>query len=666
MIELEKVYAFIEINFDYLLAVDDEETVVHASRPLKSSVGMKELEGVSLEDGLTPSSLRSFRTAMEKARKGSGEIVVLSHRDWDANPIPLKTGYAKTTEGGIYLFFGTRIESISKFSDSEKDERVKELSCIYSVAEWIEVSRSINEFFTKFSEYLAPGMQYPDSTSVYSEYRGVGYGTPPETDRKLQTTVVVNGKPAGSIAVFYDDPELELLPEEQKMLNEIARMLSLALERKELSQRLLLKQEEEAEYRRRFEKLQREIEQRTKELADQQKKLKTINSYIERSYRDWEMSKLRFETMFQAIPDDVVLIDRDRNVIMTNKEDVDPGRKCYSTFFDREEPCPDCRLDLILKNKTPVTLTLKNGDRYLQVHALPVFNEEHEVDGIMEFYRDITLEKTYEQQIQQADKLASLGELVSGIGHEINNPNQFIRGNIKILHQALDDILPILDEYYQDHPDLTIARLKYDFFREHVSTLLDDMRHGSERIKSIVEGLRRFARRDEGLLIDKIDINTLIESSARLVEKEVHKHAEIELDLAEDVPEFTGNSQKIEQVLVNLIVNASQAMPEGRRGLITVRTRVEGEQIHIQVEDDAKGMNEKVQKQIFDPFFTTRRAKGGTGLGLAIAYRIVEEHGGAISVSSTVGEGTTFTIRIPINREQDAVQSEPEEAGEEE
>ena len=107
----------------------------------------------------------------------------------------------------------------------------------------------------------------------------------------------------------------------------------------------------------------------------------------------------------------------------------------------------------ILKDKTPLTISMKHDDRYLQVHALPVYNKNHEVDGILEFYRDVTLEKTYEQQLQQADKLASLGQLVSGIGHEINNPNQFIRGNIKIIKQALDDMLStIIDSGHSRFP----------------------------------------------------------------------------------------------------------------------------------------------------------------------------------------------------------------------
>ncbi len=215
------------------------------------------------------------------------------------------------------------------------------------------------------------------------------------------------------------------------------------------------------------------------------------------------------------------------------------------------------------------------------------------------------------------------------------------------MKQALDDMLPIVDDYYKTHPDLKIARLRYDFFREHIMTLVDDMSHGSERIKGIVEGLRGFARKDDGLLVDNVDINTLIGATKRLVQNEVHKHGEITLDLSDNVTPFKGNSQKIEQVLINLIVNASQAIPDDTRGLIEVRSSMENGTVVVEIEDNGKGMDEKTQKQIFDPFFTTKRARGGTGLGLAIVYRIIEEHGGTISVKSVQGEGTKFTIRIP-------------------
>ena len=651
MIRLESLYSLIEGNFDSLLAVDSNEKIIHVSPLLKNtcSPDSSDASGAHLIDILENESLSSFRKAIVEVRKGTrGVHALLSARSERSTPTPMNVGYIESVQGGIYLFFGAQADSLRGISDWEKEERIKELSCLYSVSEWIEVSESISDFFTRLPEYLSRGMRFPEEAIVCSTYQDVEYGQEPVGDEFITVNLVVNSEQKGEIRVGYLSEIRNVLPEEKKMLFEIGRMLSVALERKELSEKIVLKQEEEEEFNRHLRELEKEISKREKDLKAQKQKLSTADSYLNRVNKSWDEASRRLETMFQAIPDEVMLIDLNRNVVMSNHENIVPGDKCYRTYFKRETPCEDCRLAKIKRDKTPITITIRDDDRYLQVHALPIYDQEEEVDGILEFYRDITLEKTYEQQLQQADKLASLGQLVSGIGHEINNPNQFIRGNIKIINQAITDMLPIVDDYYKEHPDLKIARLKYDFFRRHIMTLVDDMSHGSERIKGIVEGLRGFARKDEGLLVDTVDVNTIIEATTRLVQNEVHKHAEIELGLSEDVKTFKGNSQKIEQVLVNLIVNAAQAIPDDRKGLIIVRTWMEKDVVVIEIEDNGKGMDEKTLKLIFDPFFTTKRAKGGTGLGLAIAFRIIEEHGGSISVSSKPGTGTQFIIRIPL------------------
>jgi len=652
MISLEDLYSLIEGAFDFLLVADDNERIHYVS-PLMRRVcsrSLPDVRGLHLSDILEDKSLASFRQAMKKACTGvRGVLAMFSTGEEKSIPIPMKVGYTKSVTGGLYLIFGMQADTMRRMDDWEKEERVKELSCLYSVAEWIEVSETINDFFTKLPPFLARGMRYPDEATVYSIYQDIEYGQKPEIDHSISAKLFVSGEEHGEIRVGYIDTGRELLPEEQRMLNEIGRMLSLALERKELRERIALKKSEEEEYAVRLAELEEQIAAREVELEGQKQKLSTVDSYLDRVNESMQESSRRLETMFRAIPDRVLLIDLNRNVVMSNRDDIEPGEKCYSSCFHRDTPCTDCRLSRIARNKTPITITIRDDDRYLEVHALPVYNKDEKVEGILEFYRDVTLEKTYEQQIQQADKLASLGQLVSGIGHEINNPNQFIRGNIKIMKQALQDMLPIVDEYHADHPDLKIARLKYNFFREHIMTLVEDMAHGSERIKGIVEGLRGFARKDEGLLIDKVDINTLIGATKRLVQNEVHKYGEIELNLAEDVLPFSGNSQKIEQVLVNLIVNAAQAIPDDRKGLIRVSTSMDENTVVIEIEDNGKGMDEKTQKQIFDPFFTTKRAKGGTGLGLAITYRIIEEHGGNITVSSKPDSGTKFTIKFPVN-----------------
>ena len=639
-VTLENTYSLFEKSFEYLLILDDKGKIAHISIDLAKETtgdGNGDLSGKNADEVFSSASLDIIRSTIKKLETGDGRESITWKTD-SGRPSILLIAVMETTESGrIFMFWGSRfttLENLMHKDDWKKIKRAKELACIYAVAEWIEVSKSIEDFFTHLPRYLRDGMHYPEHVLVYSVYQGREYGKKPDVENFIKKDLVVEDRVHGSVCVAYDTDDIEFFPEEQRMVDEIARMLVHRLERKELKEN---------------------IDKRQDELHRQRSKLETLNSYLDRINRGFEESKTRLETIFQAIPDTIAIIDLEHNVVMTNTDKYIPGNKCYKSFFNSDRPCLDCRLAKILKQKTPITMTVQHDDRFYEVHALPIFDKNHEVDGIIEFYRDISDKKNYEEQLQQADKLASLGQLVSGIGHEINNPNQFIRGNVKIIRQAMDDLLPLADAYYESHADLKIARLNYDFFRKHIITLIDDMANGSERIKGIVEGLKRFARRDEGLLIDKVDLNAIIKESIRLVHNQIHKTADVELTLAENLPEFEGNVQKIQQVFINLVINASQAIPEERRGLIDVVTEYDDTDVIVRIRDNGSGMSERTIKQVFDPFFTTKRARGGTGLGLSIVYRIVEEHGGAISVLSRIGEGTTFTIRIPCKKKDPKV-----------
>ena len=660
MISLEVLYSLIEENYVFLFVCDDSEHLLYCSKELRKNLDLPpsfEMQS-TLDDILDPSSLISFRQAIESVNKGNrGVNSLLTAKRLRSTSLPMHVRRVEVEGKSHYLFFGAQIDTLNKISDWEREERVKELSCLYGVAEWIESSPNLHEFFTLLPKYLCPGMRFPEEAVVYAIYNNIKYGQKPASGDYIVTFLMVNGALKGEIRIGYLRDSHQLLPEEQKMLSEIGRILSLAIERRELADGVALKQEEEAEFQQRLAKLDKKINAREGEIEAQQQKLSTVDSYLSRINNSWEKASRRMETMFEAIPDPVMLIDPDLNVVMSNKPEVQTGKKCYEAYFHRNTPCPDCQVNKVLRFNTPITSTIRKNDKHLQLHTLPVFNQEHEVDGILEFIRDVTLEKTYEQQIMQADKMASLGQLVSGIGHEINNPNQFIRGNVKIVRQALEDMLPIVDVHYAANPDLKIAKLKYTFFKDHIMTLVDDMAHGSERIKGIVDGLRSFARKDEGLLVDTVDVNTLLGATTRLVKNEVNKRATIELDLAENLPTFAGNSQKIEQVLVNLIVNAAQAIPDDIKGEIRVSTRYERNKVVIRIADNGKGMDKKTRKQIFDPFFTTKRTRGGTGLGLAIVFRLIEEHGGNIAVTSKLNKGTTFTITIPVTEIETAEKS---------
>jgi signal transduction histidine kinase len=253
----------------------------------------------------------------------------------------------------------------------------------------------------------------------------------------------------------------------------------------------------------------------------------------------------------------------------------------------------------------------------------------------------------------QKEKLASLGQLSAGMAHEINNPIQFIQGNMNILNEAMDTILPILDRRAETNSNLTIARLRYPFFRQHIKTLLNDMYSGTVRIADIVKDLKQFARADEGRLDEWVDVNEVVRSSLRLVHNKT-KHYRVATELDPELPKLRGNSSKIEQVMVASLINAAEALTERSAGLIRVCTSsdVENGGISISISDNGSGMSEEVKQKLFDPFFTTKQRSGGTGLGLSITYGIIRDHNGRIEVESKVGEGTTFRYRFPRARSQ--------------
>jgi polar amino acid transport system substrate-binding protein len=167
--------------------------------------------------------------------------------------------------------------------------------------------------------------------------------------------------------------------------------------------------------------------------------------------------------------------------------------------------------------------------------------------------------------------------------------------------------------------------------------------------------LRKFAKRDDGILNDEVDLNEIIQGCLRLVANQIGRRAKVKLQLDENLPKVKGNFQRLEQVVVNILINASQAI-EKKMGSIVIATsyREKEKENLLRISDDGKGIDAKTVKQIFDPFFTTKRNQGGTGLGLSIAYGIIKEHKGRIEVESKPGAGTTFSIYIPVVPEENA------------
>ena len=401
------------------------------------------------------------------------------------------------------------------------------------------------------------------------------------------------------------------------------------------------------------ENLEKIVRKRTEDLENQKNLLVTKNQELLNMAEELNESKNKLQALFDAITDTVVMIDTDYNIKMSNRRDFVNSGKCYRRVFNLNKPCEDCPQPQVRQLKKSIPLEKKLGDDYYQLQVYPILNGDNEVEAILEISRSITKQKNMELQLLQTDKLAALGQLVSGIAHEINNPNTFIRGNVTIVQEAMNDILPILDRIYQQQSDLRIARLNYDVFRQNIPILIQDMAQGTNRIKTIVEGLRKFAKRDDGTLNDDVSLNAIIESCLRLTANQIGRSARVKLNLDPALPLFKGNSQRLEQVVVNILINASQAM-ENKKGTITISTSFQekNQQLLLKISDDGKGIDEKTMKQIFDPFFTTKRHQGGTGLGLSIALSIIEQHKGRIEVQSQVGVGTTFQIHLPAQPDQ--------------
>lgn len=290
-------------------------------------------------------------------------------------------------------------------------------------------------------------------------------------------------------------------------------------------------------------------------------------------------------------------------------------------------------------------------------HVAPVLDESGQVTRVVIFARDITEVRRAEEaarlkqeQLIQADKMVALGRLVSGVAHEINNPNQFIMGNVALLARAWQGALPVLEEYYEERGDFSMGGLRYTVFREKLPQLLQGIQAGADRIKAIVRELGDYARREPFAIDAAVDVGAVARSAVALVAKVVEESTDhFELRCGENVPMVPGNFQRLEQVCVNLIVNACQALP-GRDAAVRVETDVspDGSEVLLSVIDEGVGIPQEHLKQITDPFFTTRRDQGGTGLGLSVSAAIVQEHGGVLQFQSAPAKGTHALLRLPV------------------
>lgn len=405
--------------------------------------------------------------------------------------------------------------------------------------------------------------------------------------------------------------------------------------------------------------LEKRVEKRTAELQKE---------VIERKRAQKELlkSKTMLQSVFDGISEPLLLLDRNLTVKILNKAAIEyygtndrdvMEKPCYQVFKGRSGPCEDC-------NIAPTVLEGRHGDferkgiispdRLEQVVVYPVEAKSGENGSAIIRIKDITELKVLERQLIQSEKMASLGVLISGIAHEINNPNNYISVNIPILKNYLDFMMPIVDEYAQKHPDLEIFYMPYAEFREDIFELLDNVRHGSMRINSIVKDLKVFSAANKEKKIEKIDLKPIVEKVVSFCRSKISRSVKIfNVHVPENLPEVPIESQLLEQILVNLLINAAQAFNEhvvenSMINLSVYMDNVKENQLIIEVSDNGIGMDENTQKRIFDPFFTTKLLEEGTGLGMYIVHNLIEKMGGKIEIESKLGQGSNFKIVLDI------------------
>jgi len=417
-------------------------------------------------------------------------------------------------------------------------------------------------------------------------------------------------------------------------------------------------------------------------------------------------SETKYRTLVENIPQKVFMKDRNSVYVSCNEsyaealkiESSDIGGKTDYDFFPKELAekyrTDDKRIMELEKAESIEEKFVDNGEEIIvDTVKTPVKDERGNIAGLLGIFWDITERKrtekaiktAYEQleqsnrelketqcQLVQNEKLASIGQLAAGVAHEMNTPVGFVASNFQTLQsyvKKIRDLLTTYDELIGQIETLGKTELrnkiegigqfrddlKIDFILEDISGLFDDSREGLERVTSIVQNLRDFSRIDQPGSHDEYNINKGIEATLVVVRNEIKYHADVRTEFSEVPPVFCHSGQ-INQVFLNVLINAAQAIKSQERedrGNITIRTYASDDKVVCEIADDGPGIPPNNLSRVFDPFFTTKPAGKGTGLGLSISYDIVvNKHNGEFFVESTVGEGTKFTMKLPVGTKE--------------
>ncbi|HSK97537.1 MAG TPA: ATP-binding protein [Euzebyales bacterium] len=389
----------------------------------------------------------------------------------------------------------------------------------------------------------------------------------------------------------------------------------------------------------------------------------------------FEESRLDAQQLLRAIPDQLVWLDADGRVLATKptRSGSDDERVLATAVGSMVDDVLDERLVTDLRAHMRDALAQNDArtfdyrvadgdvDRHFEARVVPGRN-----GTVLLMLRDVTERQRLENELQHAQRLEAIGRLAGGIAHEINTPIQFIGDNVRFLQQSFTTTVSLVESYRQclfGGGDMSRAErvavaeaaertADVNFLTEEVPAAVNETIDGVQRVATIVKAMKAVGRASQAEQT-AADLNAALESTL-VVSRSEYKHlAHIDLDLG-DLPPVVCHVGELNQVFLNLIVNAAHAIAErvaetGERGRIGLRTRADGDDVVIEISDDGAGIPEEIRHRVFEPFFTTKEVGKGTGQGLSLSRSlVVDRHGGTISVDSTPGVGTTFTIRLPV------------------
>ncbi len=365
---------------------------------------------------------------------------------------------------------------------------------------------------------------------------------------------------------------------------------------------------------------------------------------LRKSNRALEHQRQHVQAILDGITDIVAVISPDYRIRSVNHSFFDiyahsepENQPCYQIFRNRSEPCEKCILRKALANnrvcRSNIIIPMSGRNRHFSLTASPLRNHHGRPTDILVVKRDVTLEKEFQAKYYHAEKMATIGLLAAGVAHEINNPLTSIRG----FAEGLQRRMALLSELVSDDD------LKNDF-EEYIAIILNEC----QRCSGIVRSLLTFSPR-KTTEFSPICLNPLIRNVLRILHHKLKHYPKdlIGLDLDDRLPFIQGSTAELEQVILNLVLNALDAIEADGRIDIRTRLSTDGRAILV-VADDGCGIPPENRQKLFDPFFTTKPVGSGIGIGLSTCYHIIQSHKGEIDVQSTVGKGSRFTVTLPI------------------